>query len=230
MAVPETFGEVLPHDAAPAQPIDPRTAWDEAKTVLDFFRPGVSVASPPDWPALVVSHEPETALAFAAGNFPQLVRNLLLLWQTKDLTKLRPQVAEGAPAPALTEWAAETLRDGLYPQALLAVGAMRLARQFDAAQDLCQKHEAKVPAAWRVAWANEQAALAWHRGQAEAAAASWQAQEENVPVLFNRGMAALFLGRPADGRPALEQAVAQLPENSPWHHLGRLYLALAEMI
>ena len=62
MAVPETFGEVLPHDAAPAQPIDPRTAWDEAKTVLDFFRPGVSVASPPDWPAFEPEGPPLPAL------------------------------------------------------------------------------------------------------------------------------------------------------------------------
>jgi hypothetical protein len=229
MALPETFGEVLPHDAAPAQPIDPRVAWDEAKTALDFFHRGRSVASPPDWPALVVSHEPETALAFAAGNFPQLVRNLLLLSQTKDLTKLRPQGAEGTPVPALAEWAAKTLRDGLYQQGLLAIGALRLARQFDLAHQLIQEHEAKVPPAWRAAWANEQAALAWHRGQAEAAAASWLAQKESIPVLFNRGMAALFLGRPADGRAALEQAVAQLPEDSPWHHLGRLYLALAEI-
>ena len=48
-------------------------------------------------------------------------------------------------------------------------------------------------------------------------------------MLFNRGMAALFLGRPAEAREPLRQAVAQLPEKGSWHHLARLYLTLAEM-
>ena len=42
-------------------------------------------------------------------------------------------------------------------------------------------------------------------------------------------MAALFLDQTAEARTALLQAVAQLPEDSGWHHLGKLYLALAEM-
>jgi len=48
-----------------------------------------------------------------------------------------------------------------------------------------------------------------------------------VPVLFNRGMAALFLDRPAEARADLRKATERLPESSGWHHLGRLYLALA---
>ena len=48
-----------------------------------------------------------------------------------------------------------------------------------------------------------------------------------MPVLFNRGMAALFTGQPADARADLRRAVEQIPESSGWHHLGRLYLALA---
>jgi hypothetical protein len=40
-------------------------------------------------------------------------------------------------------------------------------------------------------------------------------------------LAALVLDRPAEARPWLTQAVAQLPEDGAWHHLGRLYLALA---
>jgi len=51
---------------------------------------------------------------------------------------------------------------------------------------------------------------------------------DSVPILFNRGMAALFLDRPADARAALRTAVEKIPESSGWHHLGRLYLALAE--
>ena len=50
-----------------------------------------------------------------------------------------------------------------------------------------------------------------------------------IMVLFNRGMAALFLNRAKEARPLLSQAVEQLSEDDGWHHLGRLYLALAEM-
>ena len=47
-------------------------------------------------------------------------------------------------------------------------------------------------------------------------------------MLFNRGMASLFLGKFADARAALSEAVKQLPEGDGWHHLGRLYLTLAQ--
>jgi len=111
---------------------------------------------------------------------------------------------------------------------LLAVGVLRLARQFDDATELLQRHRAAAPAAWQGAWTNEAAALAWHRGQAQLAADLWKQQDSSVPVLFNRGMSALFLGKSAEARPLLEQAVDQLAEDDGWHHLGRLYLALAE--
>ncbi len=94
---------------------------------------------------------------------------------------------------------------------------------------MIQRHRAAVPAAWQAAWANEEAALAWHRGRPEEAAALWQEQPESLPVLFNRGMAALFLGRPGEARAPLSAAIARLPEDSGWHHLACLYLALAEM-
>src|SRR5437764_1294252 len=79
----------------------------------------------------------------------------------------------------------------------------------------------------RPAW--EEAALAWHAGRREEAARLWAGIEGSVPALFNRGMAALFLGKPAAAVAPLRQAVAQLPESSSWHHLGQLYLTLAEM-
>jgi hypothetical protein len=139
-----------------------------------------------------------------------------------DLTALR-----GLPGRAVAVTGLETWVDGVrrYPDVLLAAGVLRLARLFEAAAALLHRDE--VPAEWRAAHANETAALAWHRGEAEEAARLWQAQEASVPVLFNRGMAALFLGRPAEARPPLTSAVARLPETSAWHHLGQLYLALA---
>src|SRR5262249_48300728 len=127
--------------------------------------------------------------------------------------------------PALTDWAEQVARRQQFPQLLLAQAALRLARQFDEAERLLQT---AAPAPWQAAWQNEAAALSWHRGRADEALAAWLKQPASVPVLFNRGMAALSLARPADARPWLTQAVAQLPEDGAWHHLGRLYLALAE--
>jgi hypothetical protein len=229
LAIPESVGEVVPHDAAPAQPIDPRPAWDEAMTALRAFGEVCPCSPPPDWPTLVVTHEPELALAFATGNYPQLVRNLLPLWKADNLAELRPTPTHAVEVPSLVSWVREILQKRHYPQALVAIGTLRLARQFEAATELMQKHAADVPASWRTAWANEQASLAWHRGEPNAALEQWQRQEASVPVLFNRGMAALFSGNTKAARTALGQAVAQLPEEGAWHHLGRLYLALAEM-
>ena len=47
------------------------------------------------------SHEPAVALAFCAGNFPQLVRNLHLILQKPNLAELRPQLDQiiGFPLP-----------------------------------------------------------------------------------------------------------------------------------
>jgi hypothetical protein len=222
-------GQVVPHEAAPVQPVDPRLAWEDALAVVPWTRnseksvPSIPWETPPDWPGLVAALEPAIALAFCVGNFPQMVRNLQPLLSGGDLTALRQSPTRPASVPpALLQWAT-TVRS--YPQLLLAAGILRLARRFEEASELL-KSRGKAPTEWQALRANEEAALAWHRGDAEEALALWQAQKPRVPVLFNRGMAALFLGRPADARTALEQAVAQLPETSAWHHLGHLYLAL----
>ena len=106
------------------------------------------------------------------------------------------------------------------------MGALRLANNFSQAEALVKSCDAHVPSEWRAAWNNEKAGLAWHRGNTEAARALWNAMEPNVPVLFNRGMAELFMGATAAGRAALGEAVAKIPEHSAWHHLARLYLLL----
>lgn len=228
----ELAGEVVPFEAAPVQPVEPRLAWSEALAAARHFNPQLendAVQAPPDWPMLVDSHEPEMALAFALGNFPQMVRDLHGLMQAQDLTALHPSTGRPSEVQDLQRCAESTLKAKQYPQALLALGALRLAKQFDAAEKLLKKYDAEVPAAWQAAWANEQAALCWHRGHTEEAVNLWKAQPDSAPVLFNRGMAALFLGQPADARTWLIQAVKLIPDRSAWHHLARLYIALAEM-
>ena len=89
-----------------------------------------------------------------------------------------------------------------WPQAfLLAVGLPRTWRdELDAADARLRNGGKPVPEAWAAARANEEAALLWHRGRADEADANWAKQAETVPVLFNRGLAALFLGRPIEAR------------------------------
>jgi tetratricopeptide (TPR) repeat protein len=201
--------------------------------VARCFQPASKTSSwqiPPDWAAIVSSQEPAAALSFSFGNYPQLVRNLHALFHATDIPALLPTGAASAPNPALREWATGSVGKESFPQALLAVGILRLAGQFDAASELLNRHRASTPADWQAAWANEEAAIAWHRGQTREAATLWQRQASSIPVLFNRGVAALFLGKPKEARPLLTEAVDQLSEKDGWHHLGRLYLALAEML
>jgi hypothetical protein len=227
----EVGGEITPYEAAPAQPVEPRLAWNETLLVLQQFQPSVAprtIVVPPDWSTLVARQAPAMALSFSAGNYPQLVRNLQPLMQARRLSDLRERSPQPCDVPALLEWSRQSARKGLFPDVLLALGVLRLMRQFEPAAGAV-KGQTAVPAEWQGAWDNELAALAWQRGEADRAAALWQAQSDSVPVLFNRGIAALFSDRPVEARASLSLAVAQLPERSGWHHLARLYLALAEM-
>src|SRR5215831_11272393 len=80
-ALPDLGGEVYLYDVTgAAQAIDPRLAWDEAVAALTLGgRPRGSLPAPgsvPEWKGLVAAQEPALDLAFCAGNFPQMVRNL----------------------------------------------------------------------------------------------------------------------------------------------------------
>jgi hypothetical protein len=219
----EPTGAVEPHDAVLMQPVDPRLARADAVAAAGFLgAPKADWPVLPEWPAVVAAQEPAAAVPFCLGNFPQMMRDLQPLLSGGVPMAAGP-VAAPLPVPGMAVWA-ERQKD--YPGALLAVGILRLARCFDAAEAALGRAE-DVPAAWRAVHANEAAALAWHRGRHAEALAMWETQDASVPVLFNRGMALLFLGRPAEAREVLSEAVAGLSETSAWHHLGQLYRTLA---
>jgi tetratricopeptide (TPR) repeat protein len=224
----EAAGEVEPFEAAPVQTVDPRLAWDETLAALRYFGKAdtSAIKAPPDWPLLVASQEPAVALAFVVGNFPQLVRHVQPLLHTGKRAAMRPTGGRAISVPALQTWAGEQTS---YPAVLLALGSLRLARQFEQAGALLEKSCATVSATWRAALANEEAALAWHAGKVDEALKLWNKMEDCVPVLFNRGMAALFMDMRADAAKAFKKVVRELPEESAWHHLAQLYLALAQM-
>jgi hypothetical protein len=230
LAAFDPASEVLPFEAGPVQPVDPQPAWDEAIAAVPFFAPGANVRSwqpPPDWPQLVAAQEPVVALAFCVGNYPQLMRDLHLILHGANLGELIPPPGRPVALVGIDEWASQIAAKKDSSSMVLALGVLRLAKQFEPAAAYVKEHDKGISDEWRAAWANEKASLAWHSGKGEDALKQWETQDPGVPVLFNRGMAALFLGKPADARAPLTQAVSQLPEAGAWHHLGRLYLALA---
>lgn len=237
LGIADPDGQAVPHEAASMQPVDPQLAWEDALASIHWItsrkheRRDESVCEvPPDWPSFVATQEPAIDLAFCIGNFPQLVRDLQPFLNGGALTAPRSRAELGdkggrpiSVPPTLLQWASAAQG---YPQLLVAAGVLRMARRFDEASKLLNMSLAAGARSHLEALrTNEEAALAWHRGNAEEALELWKAQKSSLPVLFNRGVAALFLDRPAEAKAPLRQAVAQLPETSAWHHLGHLYLA-----
>ena len=217
-AVEPSEGEVEPHEVAAGFRVDPRAAWTDAIVLnAGANTPGSPVVPlPPDWASLVNQPGSAFAVAMAAGNFPQRVRDLQPLLTKFNPAELRPSPSQ-EPVPGLSglrDW----IKKNAAAQPILAAGIARLIGDFDTAAGLLPKDAA-----------NERAALLWHRGSCSEALAAWKAMPDSPEVLFNRGMALLFLGQIAEAKPALTKAIAAIPETSGWNALARLYLAVAEI-
>ena len=219
--------EVEAYEAVPAQAVDPRQAWDGACDALTGLANVKKLAKlPTGWATLVGGMESHTGLPMAAGNFPQLVRDLLPLIKAKSLNSMPKSNFAVADVAGLSSWVESCEQSTEPAKWLLATGLLRLAKRFDEAETLLK---AKTPTKeWKSAFANEEAALAWQRGDHSAAKKSWAKLPETAATLFNRGMAELFSDNAKAAVPHLKAAVAKLPESSGWHHLGNLYLALAQ--
>ncbi len=217
-AVEPGEGEVEPHEVAAGFRVDPRAAWTDATALHSGIQtPGSPVVQlPPDWSNLVNQPASAFAVPMATGNFPQRVRDLQPLLTKFNPTELRPTGTQ-SPNPGLTglrNW----ITKNAATQPVLAAGLARLIGDFETAAKLLPSDAA-----------NERAALLWSQGKCEEALAAWNAATETPAVLFNRGMALLFLGKIADAKTALTKAIASLPETSNWTALARLYLAVAEI-
>jgi hypothetical protein len=66
-------------------------------------------------------------------------------------------------SPTLAQW---VNTDFNCPQIFLAAAVLRLARRFEEASALLPSLQ-QTPLAWQALRANEEAALAWHRGNGE---------------------------------------------------------------
>jgi hypothetical protein len=224
---PTATGEVEAFEAVPAQAVDPRLAWDAANEVLAYLVPSASAVAkmPAGWSQLVASLDSLCALPMAVGHFPQAVRDLLPLVRAEQLSNLVE--TKKVAAEAFNGWSGNSKSN--EPQHwLLQVAMLRLTGQLDAAEKLLGEKRIAASPEWQAAIANEIGALAWSRGDKTTAVATWTTLPAGVVRSFNLGVAALFSDQAADAKTHLQTAVGQLNEASPWHHLARLYLALAD--
>ena len=163
-------------------------------------------------------------MPLCVGNFPQLMRDF-------HQVLIEPKLGEidrEAGRPAAVDLSAFVAKADKPAEILIALGTLRLARQFDAAQAFVGTHNASSPPNGAAA-GKTKAALAWHAGRCGERGRCGTHWLQAHPVQFNRGMSALFAKEIAAAKQHLNAAVTQLPAASAWHHLGRLYLTLAEI-
>ncbi len=204
-------GEFEPHEATAGFRVDPRAAWIDATSNIT----AVPMPIPGDWAALVNQSSAAYAVPMAAGNFPQRVRDLQPLIAQFNPTELRQTATQIAPQPAgLRNWISKHAAS----EPVLAAGLSRLLGDFETAESL-------LPAEAD----NERAALLWQRGEWHEALSQWVKLPDSPAVLFNCGMALLFLGNFEEAAVTLSEAIEVIPETSGWNSLAKLYRALAEI-
>ncbi|MBY0459960.1 MAG: hypothetical protein K2V38_21800 [Gemmataceae bacterium] len=214
-AVEHGESEVEPHEVAAGFRVDARSAWLDATSGLTAPAP---TAPPTEWAALVAQPSAAFALPMAAGHFPQRVKDLQPLLAKFNPQELRPS-GSSSPLPALAGLRAWISKNGpTHP--LVAAGIAGTLGDFDTAETLLKSAPGDD---------NARASLLWQRGKCAEALTVWEGLAESPAVLFNRGMAKLFLGNTAGARDALQKAIDLIPETSGWNALARLYLAVAEI-
>jgi hypothetical protein len=230
-AVEPAEGEVEPYEVAAGFRVDPRAAWTDALVGLNPTAGSPKTPLPADWASVVAQPTPACAVAMAAGNFPQRVRDLQPLLARFNPAELRPS---GHPVPSqglsgLRTWIVRETKKRQPQSSLLAAGVARVIGETEWAEELLNDAEPLCGGDLRAAWENERAALLWESGRCEEALAAWDRLPETPAVVFNRGMANLFLGNSKEARAALARAVEMVPEENGWNALARLYQTVAEI-
>ena len=227
----EALGQVEPHEMIVGLRTDPRTAWSQAMEALGVDAGELKgMALPGEWGRLIVRQESVAALPFAIGNYPQRVRELGALIQAGDLRSLLTARTTTEETPkSLGDWCRKQAESGELPQALVAASMHRVSGDLSRAEAALASLSKVAKFEWTTTIENERAALMWEAGNHSEARRLWESLPDTNPVMFNRGMAALFLGEAKAAIPQFRKLADQLPETSAWHHLASLYLALAEM-
>ena len=212
--------EVEPHEVLGG--FRPTAAQTWADAVAPLVAVGLSadgLVCPPEWAAFAAAGGPTAAVPLAAGSFPQRVSDPSALFAGKH----SPAAAERqAGFDALRQWVAASVGSGSAARLLLAAGiAATLGDHLTADAMLTAAEPLCGGAAWS-AWENQRAAVRFLGGKpADWAAVSGPAGD------FNRGLAALFGGKPGEAVASLRNAAASLPAGSGWSALAGLYATLA---
>ncbi|QEL16160.1 tetratricopeptide repeat protein [Limnoglobus roseus] len=212
----ETDTSVEPHEVMAGFTADARTTWTEATAAAKFL--GVKdlpATLPGEWAA----HSRQASAEFlplAIGHFPQQVR---------DINSLISPAKKLSTTTESRGWTATSAKSPLA-NALLQAASARVGGNYAEAERLLAQAETLADETAKTVVENERAALLWQQGQRTAAVAIWK-QSDNRVSAFNLGMAALANGQKSEAHAHLNAAAEQLPESSGWHHLARLYLALA---
>ncbi len=222
--------EVEPYEAASGFRIDPLIAWQDA---VNYHITPCRLSMPGEWPALVHLSLQQWAVPCCLGEWPQRVNRLSVLLAPEPLQRLLPAAETLTPLPGLTQlrrWIAAQAPS--YP--LVAAGVARALRDWDLAErylpaapsqpNLSSPRLAHPLTAGQAI--QEQAALLWLKGHYTLARDLWDTAPESPAVLFNRGMARLFLDEAVE---PLRRAARELPESSGWQALAELYAVVAEI-
>ena len=223
-----TPGDVEPYDIAGGFLIPVQLLWSEALTVFPLMS-GITprVAIPPEWAGLAMLPCECPAVPCAAGLIPQRVRDFTRLQAESFRFESSPALAPTIPGfPGLRRWLTETGSAGKVPDALLAVGIATELGEWTQATALLARIEPAADSPFRTAWLNQQAALLWLQHQPTNALALWTSLADSGPILYNRALAFLALGRDTEARTSLEAAIPLLPDSSGWSHLARLLATL----
>jgi hypothetical protein len=219
-AVESGEGEVEPHEVAAGFRVDPRAAWLDATAAITTGgnAPPPAIQPPSEWISLVGQPAATFALPMAPGHYPQRVKDLHPLLAKFNPSELRPSGNQHPTTgfAGLRNWLAKS--GSTAPR--IAAGIARTLGEFDtAARLLASESDCE----------NDRTAELWMRGECDKALAAWDSMSDSPAVLFNRGMARLFLGDLASAKTALQKAIDAIPESSGWNALARLYLAVAEI-
>lgn len=219
--------EVDLHDAAFAPQVEPRVALEAAVAAISGIEPARrTLTPPPGWATLVHGLPAQLAIPFAMGNFPQQLRDLPSLMRPDRRQDRAVAEVSTVDLGNLRRWTEQALAEKATAKALLGLGTLRTAGDLETCERGLSRLRSEADPRWRTAIGNEEATLLWHRGQREEALAAWSRLPATPATDFNRGLALLFLDRPSEAKQYLERAAAGLAEDSPWHHLASLYLAL----
>jgi tetratricopeptide (TPR) repeat protein len=229
----DASAEVEPYEVIGGFQPSPAELWHESRAAIRGGRTAhIASLAPPEWAAFVthdshgLDHVPATLTPFAAGLFPQRLRNFAAL-SSEAFLRTPAGVPRTPGFTGLRSWAAKSLRGVDLPAIMTASGVLAALGDHAEARAALATAEAVATPADRPALLNQRGCLAWLAGDTDAAKADWLAAGDFAPAQFNLGLYYLTHGEAAPAVECLSAAEETLPETSGWCHLARLFSALA---